>query len=256
MTVRNIMQVKFNWQDVINTEKRYFWTVEYLNSRNIEYESSKINRYFWTVYNIRETEKNIVVSWTIHADSRKNLLDIINEIKWNIIINEQADLEIFEENWRWKTKAVCNWIEFSENHYNIVWTDFQASFLSLDYIKEVEKTEYSENEISSLSYWTEIMRGWNAPAETYIKIDVESASEITGIEIESWSYKMNIEAEINSWDEIVIDGINKEVKHNWEETKFFWTFLILDQKENDMWISFEWESVKYDLYLYYHKSYK
>ena len=230
-----------NWPEII-------WNIKFLWSKKIWFDSSFFDNNFWKIYSLKEMEKVIEVTWTIKKWSREELIYFLDYLKLKLL---EPNKDLIIEYWwvKRKVNAVCNGINFSENHYNIYWVNYEISFVTYDYFEDLDAISdiflTSENKV-----WN-IERVWTFDSYLDIIINFKKSSSVNEIIFLIEEQKITINNQINSWDIVHIDGRNQEVKINNNSISFFWEIPRLKKENNTSKLKINWSFEIEVLYKYY-----
>lgn len=221
----------------------YFSSVKYMWIKGISYTAQQIDNNFWSYYNLKEWERQILVSGIMKKDTRANLLTEIDTLKTSLL-EQNKTLTIEDENWvRWCT-AICENISFSEDTFNNTWIWYEIIFKTFWYWVSTTATTYTLSSLTlTWTYTWTITRVWNAETYLYLHIYTWNSATTTSISV-------NIDGQIitvlnPSWRKnLYIDWVNKLVWFNdWSVelvNTYIWIFPKLKLTTNNIVITLTW----------------
>lgn len=226
--------ILYNWF-YLHDEVNIFSSIQYLESKDNEAEAVWYNKNFWNFYNFQETQKQIKVKWTIRATDRNELLEIIQNLK-SKCLNQNQNLIIKDFENKKQVKAFCKKITFSENHYNIVWMDFEASFYTYDYLQEYTPTNWFINTTSNNLSFT-ITNDGTAQSKLYMVLNFKTATGTTSASLTVGGQTITITEAITSGDVVVLDGYDILIQKNWNLVNFSGEIPVLEVGDNTVTIT-------------------
>ena len=139
--------------------------------------------------------------------------------------------------YEWKVTNSSSPINFA--HYNTYWAPLQLQFNYYDFLNDwVQKSKNfvvnQNNLIQNVEY------NWFAPSFPNIYFFIYE--NISNLKIEKWDDWIQIKGALVPGDTIQIDLENFDILKNWRKVDFDWTDFFFEQWDNNILISFDWET--------------
>lgn len=241
--------------DVLNTnfDLLKYWTYDLHDQKNIFVSDlkyiklSQINFDIFDLWNrkflntskyLSDTDsKAIQISWLICDSSKWALLSRIEKLK-QAIVRQNEVLYIKDSKTIKYAKAYCDWIEFSENTYDITKMKFTINFIIVDLLKKYLANEtIFINLTTNKSFW--IFNDWTL-CDWKCEIITNNADWVSNLSLDiNWS-TINISENINTWDVIMFDSEKSAIYKNYIEVSYTWEFTMLCQWNNVISVNSNW----------------
>lgn len=219
-----VFSITYWWYE-INDNLIYFSSIKYMKNKNVKYDDQQyINE--WSIYNIQEWEKTIMIRWVIKQYNRQMLINEIDLFK-KAMLKANQTLIIQDGTTYRKAKCVCTWIELSEDTYNLARMDFNLEFTTYEYLQDTTFVTDTQNNIAS-DYNFTITKTGTAEARIYTTITMNSWN-LDSLLINIDTVQLTI-YNISSWDVIIIDWYETKITKNWSE---IWFDGMIPKLKND-----------------------
>jgi len=219
---KNKTAIDFNNWIIFPNKNCMAFDFKYLDSREVTHNYSRITDNLLNIYNIQQGKGSLIITGTLEAENRSELLgkirDIKNKISWKQNIKIKDWWLIFYND------CIIESIKFADNYYNNTWVDFTITATYWEYMKNFYKTLIEYENIENFNF---INNGLEAD---YFII----------VQIISWSWNLHFslnnnlinDIEVEENDFIILDSKNSDFILNWNKKTFTGIFTKLIKGEN------------------------